>query len=114
MTSENGLWLLDILIGVVLAGLAWWNTTMWNEMKLLARKLDERDAEMRSRLHAQAGEINKLNVLVVGGYVTREELRDSMREMTATVTGRIDRLSDKMDGQLSDIYDELKHKVDKP
>jgi hypothetical protein len=114
MTSENGLWLLDILIGVLITGLAWWNTTMWNELKALSRKLDERDTEMRNRLHAQAGEINKLNVLVVGGYVTREELRDSMREMTTAVTGRIDRLSDKMDGQLGDIYDELKHKVDKP
>lgn len=114
MTSENGLWLLDLLIGSLIAGLAWWNVNMWNELKLLNRKLDERESELRNRLHAQAGEINKLNVLVVGGYVTREELRDSMKEMTATVTGRIDRLSDKMDSQLSDIYDELKHKVDKP
>lgn len=103
MTEGNAIWLLDLLIGVILAGLAWWNTTMWGEIK-----------ELRRRSHDQAGEVNKLQVLMVGSYVTREELRDSMREMTSTVTSRIDRLSDKMDEQLKDIYDELKHKVDKP
>lgn len=99
----NAAWLLDVLLMVVAGGLSWWNKTMWAEIK-----------ELRRNSHAQAGEVNKLQVLMVGSYVTREELRDSMREMTATVTNRIDRMSDKMDSQLAGLYDELKHKVDKP
>jgi undecaprenyl pyrophosphate synthase len=102
MTEGNSLWAMDILIGVVLAGLSWWNTTMWNELK-----------ETRRRVHDQTNEVNKLNVFVVGNFVSREELRDSMREMTAAVTGRIDKMEVSMDRKMADIYTELKHKVDK-
>lgn len=114
MAEGNALWLLDTLIGVVLAGMAWWMNTMWGEIKAVQKHIEEREADTRKRLHDQAAEITKLNVLVVGGYVTREELRDNMREMTTAVTGRIDRLDKKMDDHLNSIYEELKHKVDKP
>lgn len=102
MAEGNALWLIDLLIGVLFAGFGWWNTNMWNEIK-----------ELRRRAHDQAGEVNKLQVLMVGSYVTREELRESMREMTTAVTNRIDRMSDQMDSQLKELYGELKHKVDK-
>lgn len=102
MPEGNALWALNILISVVIAGLAWWNTTMWGEIK-----------ESRRRGHDLAGEVAKLQVFVAGSYATREELRDSMREMTAAVTSRLDKLDAKMDSQLGDLYDELKQKADK-
>lgn len=102
MQGVDAQWVLNVVMGILVSGLAWWNGTMWGEIKDLRRQ------------HADhTGEVNKLQVLVVGNYVTREELRDSMREMTQTVTNRIDRMADKMDSQLGDIYDELKNKVDK-
>lgn len=101
--SGDTQWLINFLLGIVLAGISWWNKTMWSELK-----------ETRRRIHDQAGEVNKLQILVAGTYVTRQEMEKSMHIMTQTVMNRFDRMEDKLDSQLGDIYGELKNKVDKP
>lgn len=100
MTEEKGLWwFINLLTGVVLAGLAWWNNDMRAEHK-----------KLRDRVDAQQGQINALQVLVAGTYITRDEFRQDIKELTQTMTEGFD----KMDSKMGDIYDELKHKVDKP
>lgn len=95
---EALVWVLSLLA----AGLSWWNKTMWQEIK-----------DLRVKNHDQVNEINKLNLLVVGQYMTRTEMQTLVREMTHELGTKIDRMEDKIDSQLADIYDELKHKVDK-
>lgn len=99
MGDTTLLWLLDGLLGLVVLGLGWWVNTMWNETKANHRYLDELQSKIAS-----------VELRMVGSYVTREEMRESVREIADTVNRRFDRI----DSQLGDIYEELKHKVDKP
>lgn len=100
--SGDQQWLVDTLLGVVIAGLSWWNKTMWAELK-----------EARRRSHEQAVEVNKLQILVAGTYVTRAEMEKSVQGMTQIMMTRFDRMEDKINSTLSDIYSELKQKADK-
>lgn len=124
-------WLLELLVALLFAGFGAWNMLIMRRGDAIQAHADQRvDAatesanrqieaaqaeikDLRMKVHAQDGEVNKLNVLVAGSYVTREELRDHLREMTTTVTTRIDKLDTTMRDQMSDIYDELKQKADK-
>lgn len=99
MTQDNAKWLIDVLFVVIFAGISWWNATMWSELK-----------DLRRRQHDQNNEINKLNILVVGNYVTRPELEHQMSKLTET----LNRGFEKMDKHMAELYTELKHKADKP
>ena len=99
MTEQVFLWALNALFGIVVLGLGYWNSTMWSEIK-----------ELRRRAHDQQGEVFKLQTLVIGDYVKQADFRASVQTMTDAMT----RGFDKIDAKMDDIYDELKHKVDKP
>jgi uncharacterized membrane protein YccF (DUF307 family) len=92
----------DALLGIVVIGLGWWNTTMWSEIK-----------DLRIRDSESSKEMTRLQVLIAGNYITREELRDSMREMTMAVTNRIDQLGATVNTQLTVLHEDLKDKADK-
>jgi hypothetical protein len=92
----------EILLGIVVIGLGWWNTVIWAELK---------DARVRG--HTRDGRVSALEVLVAGGYVTRPEMQAAVRDMTTSLSGQLDKLSAKMDSQLAALYAELKHKADK-
>lgn len=90
---------IDFLLGIVMICLSGAITLMWAELKTV-----------RAKNHDQQGEIHKLNLLVAGNYVSRTELDHHMKRLEDTMA----RGFDKMERQMGDIYDELKHKVDKP
>jgi hypothetical protein len=91
--------IVDFLLGLVVLMMAGILTHMWSEIKSL-----------RDKNHAQQNEVHKLNLLVAGNYVSRPELDNHMTRLQDMVTKGFD----KMERQMADIYDELKHKVDKP
>lgn len=90
---------IDFLIGIVVICLSGAITLVWAELRAV-----------RGKNHDQQGEIHKLNLLVAGNYVSRAELDHHMKRLEDTMA----RGFDKMERQMADIYDELKHKVDKP
>jgi hypothetical protein len=93
----------EVLLGIIVIGLGWWNSAMWAEIKDLRIRDIKADEEM-----------TRLQVLIAGNYITREELRDSMREMTMAVTSRIDQLGTTVNTQLTVLHEDLKDKADKP
>lgn len=99
MTLEQAQWALNAVGGLVIGGMSWWMNTMWAEIK-----------ELRKARHEQQGEIAKLQILVVGDYVRQETFNKSIQ----AVTDAVNRGFDKIDSKMDDIYDELKHKMDKP
>lgn len=90
--------IVDFLLGLVVLMMAGILTHMWSEIKSL-----------REKNHAQQNAIHQLNLLVAGNYVSRPELDNHMTRLQDMVTKGFD----KMERQMADIYDELKHKVDK-
>ena len=93
---------LEVLLSIVVVGLGWWNTVIWAELK-----------DARTRLHDHAGEVSKLQILVAGGYVTRQEMQFALHDMTSSLSLQIEKLAGKVDKQLDGLYAELKHKADK-
>ena len=94
---------IEVLLGIIVIGLGWWNSAMWAEIK-----------DLRIRDIKAGEEMTRLQVLIAGNYITREELRDSMREMTMAVTSRIDQLGATVNTQLTVLHEDLKDKADKP
>lgn len=92
----------EVLLGIIVIGLGWWNTTMWAEIK-----------DLRVQDIKAGAEMTRLQILIAGNYITREELRDSMREMTLAVTNRIDQLGSTVNTQLTILHEDLKDKADK-
>ena len=101
MTTETQ-WIINALFGVIVLGLTTWANNMWSELKAL-----------RHRDEQKTHDISALQILVVGNYVKRDELRDIMKDMTQEIIGRISHMEKKVDSGFSELYDELKHKVDK-
>lgn len=81
----------NILLGLVLAGVGWHVRTL------------------HQRQHVQADKITKLEVLVAGQYVTRADYRRTTDEMRA----EHQRTSDAMFALLRRIEDKLDKKADK-
>lgn len=100
---QDAVWVIDILIGLLLTLGGVLMNNLWTEVK-----------ELRKAKHAHTSEIAALKILVVGDYVKRDELRDIMKDITSEMKLGFTSLNTRIDSGFSELYDELKHKVDKP
>lgn len=102
-TFQDAVWIIDILIGLLLTLVGVLMNNMWKEIQ-----------DLRRAKHAHTSEIAALKILVVGDYVKRDELRDIMKDITTEMKTGFTNLNSRIDSGFSELYDELKHKVDKP
>lgn len=94
------IWLVNGLFAIIGAFALMWIKHQQEEIK-----------DLRAAKHQQASELAALRILVAGDYLTREEFRELMREMTQEVRGGFNDLHKKVDSGLGELYDELRKKV---
>lgn len=78
-TAQN---LFNVIFGIASALAGWWLKNMWDAM----RDLQEADKDL-------ADKVSRVEVLVAGNYVTRDELARSMQN----VVTHLERIEDKLD-----------------
>ena len=96
-------WLVQGLITIICIGMATW-----------VKHLQEQIEKLREAKHNQNTEMSALKILVAGEYLKRDEFVVLMREMTHEVRLGFGDIHKKIDSGFSELYDELKDKLDKP
>lgn len=76
---------INVLIGIVCAAGGWWMKVMHEALK---------DLQLEDKQLAE--KVSKIEVLVAGDYVKKEELS----KMTDALFAKLDRIEDKLDGKV--------------